>query len=321
MAENYAFAVARVRALEAALFSDATIDQLLGCREYGAMLQMLTEKGWGDGTEADAETILAREREKTWEVLTDLVKDPVVFELLSYSKLFHNLKAAIKEVVIGKVQAHIYYDDCPIGGEEMVKIVSEKNFSALPKPMQEAAEEAHESFLHTGDGQLCDIIVDRAALCAIYEAGQRSKIDLLMEYAETTVAVADIKVAVRSQKTGKSAEFMRRALAPCKSLNVEMLIHGALSGQEALASYLEETDYREGAEALRTSPSAFERWCDNRIIEAIKPQKYKAFTVGPVVAYVLARENEIKTVRIILSGRQNGLSDDSIREKVREMYV
>ena len=55
MAENYAFAVARVRALEAALFSDATIDQLLGCREYGAMLQMLTEKGWGDGTEADAE--------------------------------------------------------------------------------------------------------------------------------------------------------------------------------------------------------------------------------------------------------------------------
>ncbi|MCI8744511.1 MAG: V-type ATP synthase subunit C, partial [Lachnospiraceae bacterium] len=35
----------------------------------------------------------------------------------------------------------------------------------------------------------------------------------------------------------------------------------------------------------------------------------------------LARENEIKTVRIILSGKLNGLSDDSIRERVREMYV
>ena len=36
---------------------------------------------------------------------------------------------------------------------------------------------------------------------------------------------------------------------------------------------------------------------------------------------VLARENEIKTVRIILSGKQNGFPDSAIRERVREMYV
>ena len=35
----------------------------------------------------------------------------------------------------------------------------------------------------------------------------------------------------------------------------------------------------------------------------------------------LARENEIKTVRIILSGKANGLSEESIRERIREMYV
>ena len=43
----------------------------------------------------------------------------------------------------------------------------------------------------------------------------------------------------------------------------------------------------------------------------MQPQKYESFSVGPLVAYVLARENEIKTVRIILSGKQNGFSDDS----------
>ena len=67
--------------------------------------------------------------------------------------------------------------------------------------------------------------------------------------------------------------------------------------------------------------SAFERWCDNRIIRTIKPQKYESFTIGPVVAYVIARLNEIKTARIILSGKLNGLTDESIRERVREMYV
>ena len=88
-----------------------------------------------------------------------------------------------------------------------------------------------------------------------------------------------------------------------------------------IIEYLSENGYPEGAQALKESSSAFERWCDNRIIQTIKPQKTNPFSIGPLVAYVIARENEIKTVRIILTCKQNGLSDDSIRERVREMYV
>ena len=57
------------------------------------------------------------------------------------------------------------------------------------------------------------------------------------------------------------------------------------------------------------------------MIEAIKPQKYNAFSAGPLVAYLLARQNEIKTVRMILTGKQNGFPDEMIRERIREMYV
>ena len=74
-------------------------------------------------------------------------------------------------------------------------------------------------------------------------------------------------------------------------------------------------------EVLNQSASAFERWCDNRLIEKIQPQKYETTTVAPLAAWLLARENEIKTVRILLSGKRNGLSDDAIRERLREMYV
>ena len=114
---------------------------------------------------------------------------------------------------------------------------------------------------------------------------------------------------------------MKRARAPCFTLNIECLGHAALSGMDSIIEYLNGSGYAEGAQALKESPSAFERWCDNRIIQTIKPQKSNPFSVGPLVAYVIARENEIKTVRIILTCKQNGLSDDSIRERVREMYV
>ena len=107
----------------------------------------------------------------------------------------------------------------------------------------------------------------------------------------------------------------------CKTLNVERLAHAALAGMDSIMEYLSGAGYAEAADAIKESPSAFERWCDNRIIETIKPQKTNPFSVGPLVAYVIARQNEIQTVRIILTCKQNGLSDDSIRERVREMYV
>ena len=322
MSEEYTYAVARIRALEVSLFSNSTIDQLIACQDYRQCLQFLEEKGWGDSeTAGNAEAILTREEEKIWEVVQELSIGMENFDVLSYPKLFHNLKAAIKAVCTQEKNRHIFYEDVKIPGKEMLEIIQEKNFGKLPVQMQHAAEEAYEKLLQTGDGQLCDVIIDKAALEAVYEAGKASGEPIIRDYAESTVAVADIKIAVRSQKTAKSIEFMQRAMAECDSISVDQLSKAALSGMDAICDYLRGTAYVEGAEALAESASAFERWCDNRIIETISPQKYNAFTIGPVIAYVIARQNEIKTVRIILSGKQNDLPEESIRERVREMYV
>ena len=319
---EYTYAVARIRSLEASLLTDSVIDQLVNCQSEKQCLELLSEKGWGDHeTGLDASAMLKREEEKTWEVIREVAPDLSVFDVLSYSKVYHNLKAAIKEVCTEVQTENIFYDDCAIPGREMLEIVENKEFGRLPDNMAAVAQEAYDTLLHTRDGQLCDVIVDRAALEAIYAAGMSAKDEIIRNYAESTVAIADIKIAVLCQKTGKSLDFMKRALAECESVSAEQLAKAALSGPEAIGEYLSGTAYAEGAQALEESPSAFERWCDNRMMETIRPQKYNAFSVGPLVAYQLARENEIKTVRIILTGKQNEFPDEAIRERVREMYV
>lgn len=321
---KYTYAVARIRALETKLFNQAVIDQLIGCSSEEECIQVLEEKGWGDQeTSGNGEGILVKEEEKTWETIREMGVDMSVFDVLFYPNLFHNLKAAIKEACTpqGSMPANIYYEDTSISPKEILEIIQNKDFSRLPANMAEAAKAAYEALLHTRDGQLCDVIVDRAALDAIYEAGRKAKDKIIKDYAESVVAVADIRIAVRSQKTGKSVEFMKRAMAECESLNVDQLARAAAGGMEAVVEYLGGTVYAQGGQAIAESPSAFERWCDNRLMQDMQPQKYEVFSVGPLVAYVLARLNEIKTVRIILSGKQNGFSDDSIRERVRDMYV
>lgn len=320
---KYTYAVARIRALEVSLLTNAVIEQLLACKSAEQALQLLVEKGWGDLTAGtlDADEVLNKEEEKMWQTIREVAPDMHVFDVLSLPKLYHNLKAAIKEVCTEVENKNIFYDDCEIPGEEMFALVQNKEFDKLPGKMPATAREAFDTLLHTRDGQLCDLIIDRATLEAMLEAGKKSGEKIIEEYAQTAVAIADIKIAVRSQKTGKNAEFMKKAMVNCSEINVDQLTQAALAGAEEIAQYLEGTSYREGADALRISPSAFERWCDNKMTDSMRSQKYESFSVGPLLAYLLARQNEIKTVRIILTGKQNEFPDEAIRERIREMYV
>ena len=45
---KYTYAVARIRALETALFDASVIEQLLACSTEQQCIQLLQEKGWGD---------------------------------------------------------------------------------------------------------------------------------------------------------------------------------------------------------------------------------------------------------------------------------
>ncbi len=319
---DYTYAVARIRALEVSLFSQSTIDALMACRTFEAALSLIVEKGWGGvDVPENADAILAAERAKIWAVIRELGVPMDTFDVLSWPNAFHNLKTAIKEVYLDTKHDECYYENTIPSREDLRDIISKREFHRLPERMEAAAAEAYETLQHTGDGQLCDIIVDAACLKAIGEAGRESEEEIIRKYAETVVAAADIRIAVRCQKTGKSMDFMKRAMVSCAELDVERLAKAALSGFDAVCDCLTGSGYEAAAEALKESPSAFERWCDDYLIDMIRPQKYNAFSVGPLVAYVLARENEIKTVGIILSGKANGLPDDSIRERIREMYV
>ena len=95
---DFTFAVARIRALEVSLLNATVIEQLIACPTEENCLQVLAEKGWGDSdTPLEADAMLNRETEKTWNTMREMGIDMSVFDVLSYPNQFHNLKAAIKE--------------------------------------------------------------------------------------------------------------------------------------------------------------------------------------------------------------------------------
>ena len=319
---NYAFAVARIRVLEKYLLTDADIEQMTGLADEDAVLAFLKERGWGeDGVKETAEELFTAETAKTNALMRELKLEQNVLEVFDFQDMYHNLKAAIKVSLTEGEAPGVFLDTARYGREEMLRIVAEKDYDALPAHMRNAAEEAFQALLHTRDGQLCDVICDKAALTAIAEAGRNSKEPVIRDYADMYVSVAAIKTAVRSAGTGKTKEFMERAIASSESVDAARLIRAACAGTEEVIAYLKGTRFSGAAEALEESPSAFERWCDNQMIDTIRPQKYNPFSAGPVIAYKLAKENEIRMARIITTVKANGLPEEAIRERARSMYV
>lgn len=322
MAEKYTYAVARVRARETSLLTDKDLDMLLSAKTYDEALRILADRGFsGSGEFSDYGELLRQETDKIWNFVKEIGINQEELSVFLLKRDFHNIKAAIKAVLTSASEEGIYLSGGTIAPDVIRESVAKRDFSVLPEYMAQAAQSAAETFLKTGDGQACDIIIDRAALEAIKKAGEESDIPMISEYAELTIALSDIKIAVRSCALSKNGKFIKDAIAPCDTLNIDTLCRAAAKGLDELYSYLSVTPYARAKDALSVSYSEFEKWCDNLIMDTISAQKYNSFTIAPIAAYILARENEIGAVRIILSGKKNGLSQESIKERLRDMYA
>ncbi|HCI74628.1 MAG TPA: V-type ATP synthase subunit C [Lachnospiraceae bacterium] len=321
MAEQYIYAVARVRSRELSLLNESVIGQLCAASGEEDCLRILNEKGWGN-PDLPGEEMFREEQKKTWSFIRELVPDRMqVFDVFRLAADYHNLKAAVKESCIDGTHPGIYQEDGTLDSHMLETALAESDYEALPRPMRQVAQEAKEMLLQTRDGQLCDAMIDKAALEAIREAGASTGEKLLADYGELICATGDIKIAVRCAKCGKDRSFLMKALAPCRSLDIELLADAAASGTDAVIAYLDHTDYADAVDELKNSVASFERWCDNRMIETIRPEIHNPFGIGPIAAYILARENEIRTVRIILAAKRNHLPEEMLRERVRVMYV
>ena len=104
-------------------------------------------------------------------------------------------------------------------------------------------------------------------------------------------------------------------------LGKEQLIRAALGGTESLFSYLEGTAYSDAAVLLKDSAAQYEKWCDDVIMELAETARMQAFGSEPLAAYFIAKEAEIKNLRILSVCKEFGADKETITERMRKLYV
>lgn len=319
---DYAYAVARIRANEGKLLTEAQVQTLTDAPSFERAVQDLKNLGWLENDEeSDISAIIARQNEQLWTLLQQVVPDKQALSALTALNDFFNLKAALKCMLTSADPTPLYQQPSVLDLPALTESVNAHAFDRLPPFFAECAKRAFEAAHRTESGQSADILIDEAALRYLAQMADTTKSALLRELFRFICDSTNIKTALRCARTGKDLSFTESAVGPCFALEKSQLCFAAVQSESALFTYLATTPLSGGAALLQKSTSAFEKWCDDMLIEQAKRAKYVFFGFDPIAAYFFAKSAEIKTVRILLSAKKSGVSPEIIKERVRALYV
>lgn len=317
---DYSYAVARVRVNETRLLANAELGALIAAPSYEECVRRLKEKGYEIGG-TDYGPALERKLTDMWALLSEILPDPAQFHSVLIRNDFHNLKVCLKALVAEKSPDGLFAAPSVYDPAEIRKYVYSRENDKLPPELRHADRSAYNILTKTGFAQLADTVIDRAALEHAISLAKEADHPVMLRFAQLNAALTDIKVLYRCILTGKAESFMERAVCACEAFDKGEIIAAAAAGMPAFLEFLSHTAFAPGAEALKESMTAFETWADDTLLACLLPGKSEAFGIGALAGYYYAVRTEVLNVRVLLSGKLNGLPADTIRERMRKLYV
>ena len=318
---EYAYAVAYIKTLENKMLSQNEIEALIVANDVNSAMKMLVDKGFGKSskTYSQADELLKDELEKIWDEAKDACPQEAPLDVILYKNDFHNLKTILKASVYGVEWDSLMLRPCTVEPELIDSCLKSSEFENLPKFIRDTAKNGYELVTKTGDGQLFEIYVDKSQLIAMNNVAKASKSEFLKEWVSLEILIANMKILARC--VGRNRDFIENAVIFTQGVNVGKLIDAALVNVQELAEAFSKNGYPRAADALLVDFAEFEKWCDNYKINFIKKAKNKFFGFEPIMAFLIGKEYELQALRIILSGKNNDVDVDIIRERLRELYV
>lgn len=318
---EFAYAVARIRSNEYKLLPTSVIESLINAKDYKEACKFVSETCYGDIEKDGEEKVLALRLKEAFALIYESAPLKSCLDFLLIKNDFHNIKALIKSMVTGADINGMLLEPSVVDTDVFRTALKNKSYDDVPFGLGIVLKKAYGIVTETMDGQSLEIYLDRMCIEKSVLLAKESEDEFSIKLAKLMSVLSDIKIALRCLRTGKDKEFIMNALADCDMLNKEELCEAVLSGEDALCDFVRKLGFDKLSQSIKESYGVFEKTSDDMLVEIIKPAKYVSLGIAPLVAYYFAVDAEIKTLRIILSCKKNGIDVDRIRERVRVLYV
>lgn len=324
--------IPRIRVLETRLLDKSKIDRMIDSNSAEGALKVLQETEYSNvmtnvKKAQDYEEMLSSELKRVYHEAYDMTPLKSLVDIMSIKYDYHNIKVMLKEMFLKEDFSHMLI---PVGIYEISKLKISLDTNSLTdfNPiMRKGIEVAIEDFNVKKDPQRIDIILDKALFQEMLQMANYLDDSFTKKYVQILIDLTNVKSLLRVKKQNKSREFFLGVVIDGGLIDKESLVSFLTDAVENIAGKLSYTDYAEvlklGIDEYVThgSASLLEKLVDNYIMNMMKDSKMIAFGGEPLLAYIYAKETEIKVIRIIMVGMLNNITGEVIRERLRDVYV
>ncbi|MGL5764865.1 MAG: V-type ATP synthase subunit C [Sarcina sp.] len=329
---QFAQVLPRLRVLETRLLDKSKIDRMIDSKSSLDSLKVLQETDYSahmlDIKNATAyEEILSKELIAVYENLYKICPVKEIIDIMSLKYDYHNLKVFIKGKILAKDFSYMIIPIGTVNTDKMKYAIDNEYYRDLDKLMRECIESVLADFNTTKDPQRIDTIIDKYQFKAIVNTAKSIKNISIDKYITSLIDLTNIKTLLRVKKQNKKRDFLADILIEGGSIDFDKYVTLLNESVENISTKLAHTNYenvlKEGiSEFTQTqSVSTLEKLVDNYIMEMMKDAKFITSGPMPVLAYLYAKENEIKQIRTIMVGKLNNIAEEVIRERLRDAYV
>lgn len=321
---NYLFLSTTVACLENSLISGEALNKIVDAKDFGDCFRLVTDiysqRGEITYSAEDYEKMLSAELARAYAEMDSLLESSGgECELLSPLRTVydcHNLKSCIKCEALNISADEMLVSCGNFAPQEIADMVRNRDFSALPEVLAQAVTYAIEEFSATGDPQKVDIIIDKGAFSHMRVICEKIGLPYLSGLCAVKADMCNIMTSVRAVKAGIGKDLLSEMLQEGGNIPVDTFLFSFDGKAEKLFSQIG-AFYDGFEEKDADSLSALERKCDGIYLSKAESIWMTAFGPEKPIMYMIRKENEIRNVRIVLSGKKAGLSSQTIRERLR----
>lgn len=320
---RYVFETARIRAIETRMLSAATLLDMANAENFEQAADLLVAGEYalphGSKNFTGVENVLRLRRSAVRELFAELMIDEPIVELFRARDDFANLRLALRRTLTEKPLGTGYSGDGNVSPEIFAEVFEQENYDLLPPYMQEAIEQAVVAFYQYKDIRWIDYAIDGVQARYNLATAQRLKSLFLLGLFRIQIDLTNIRTMLRLKFTESQ---QRKVFVEGGYIEFDRLEHGLELGYESAGQLFFVTPYHQLIETgtgYLTSDKSFlrlERQCEDYLMGFLKTTIQITAGPQPIIAYLLMKENEIRSVRLILTAKRNSLDTRLILDRI-----
>lgn len=322
---RYAYPTAKVRVLELAMIPRGTFVDMANAGSFAEAAELLAGTEYAVGAKAtsdEIEQMLMAQRTEARELFARLISDEAIVAFLRMREDFTNMRLAIRRVVTGKPLGLDYSNEGNVSAEEFEEIFEQENYERLPEYLQCAVEAAILGYYENKDIRRIDYELDRIEGQTRLQKAVEIKNEFVVSLIRIRIDLNNIRTMLRLKMAEREEET--RFFVAGGFVDADKYRQGLEAGMETIGGLFFATPYYELLDIsiayLRSERSflKLEKECEDFVKGFLKTTRSIAAGPQPVVAYFLMKEAEVRTVRMMLTGKKNGLGSKLILDRLGE---